>query len=203
MTRIVLVRHGEADVTGRVLVGRAAGVHLNERGQEQARRMARRLEGVPLAAIYSSPLERTRETATELARRQSLEVSEATQLQELDFGAWQGCAVADLEGDSEWHAYNALRSLHRTPGGESIAEVQLRMAHMLEFVADEHPGETVALVSHGDPIRALVAHVLGLPLDLFGRLVVEPASTSLIVFDDGGPRLACLNDTDGEAYRQG
>ncbi len=200
MTRLVLVRHGEADVTGRVLVGRAPGIHLNPRGLEQARRMARRLDGVRLAAIYSSPLERTRETAAQLAARQSLEVTDASLLQELDFGQWQGCTIADLEGDPEWQAYNANRSLHRTPGGESIAEVQLRMAHMLEFLAQEHPGETVAAVSHGDPIRALLAHVLGVPLDFFGRLVVDPASISMVALDAGGPRLCCLNDTDGASY---
>ncbi len=200
MTRVVLVRHGEADVTGRVLVGRAGGVHLNARGLEQARRMARRLDGVRLAAVFSSPLERTCETAAELARRQSLEVAVEPLLHELDFGAWQGCAIADLEGEPAWQAYNAFRSLHRTPGGESIIEVQLRMMRMLEFVHAEYPGETVALVSHGDPIRSLVAHALGLPLDLFGRLVVQPGSISLVVLDAGGPRLACLNDTDGFGY---
>lgn len=200
MTRVLLVRHGEADVTGRVLVGRAAGVHLNARGVEQARRVARRLDGVRVAALWSSPLERTCETAAPLAWRQSLDVTIVESLLELDFGDWQGRSIEELEPDPDWQAYNEFRSLHRTPNGESLIEVQVRMARTLEAIGDCHPDATVVAVSHGDPIRALLAHALGIPLDLFGRLTVQPGSISAIDLGPGGPQVRCLNDLDGGAY---
>lgn len=201
MTRIVLIRHGETDVTGRTLTGRASGVHLNARGRQQAQRVAEHLDGVAIAAIWSSPLERAQQTAGPMAGRRGLAVAVHEGLHELDIGDWQGRDIEALEPDPVWAVYNQWRSIHRPPGGESIAEAQVRMVRTAQSIAEAFPGETVAAVGHCDPIRALLAHALGVPLDLFGRLAVAPASVSVVEIggsgEPGEPRVLCLNEGDG------
>lgn len=195
MTRILLIRHAIANTSPGELAGRRPGVGLNPRGQDQAVELVGRIRHVPLEAIYTSPLERARETAAPLARDRSLEAVTLPELQELDYGYWQGATPHSLSGDPYWETYNRARSLHRIPGGESLAEVQLRMLRTLEWLRAEHAGAGLAVISHADPIRALLAHLLGIPLDFVGRLEVRTASISLVDFPGGNPVVRCINHT--------
>lgn len=194
MNRVLLIRHGDTDTVGRQLAGRMPDVHLNTRGQTQARNLAERLHDIPLDGIYTSPLERARETALPLAQSRGLEALALPQLQELDYGMWQGSNLSDLSGDPYWEAYNSCRSLYRIPGGETLMEAQMRMLQALEWLRAEHAEANLALIGHGDPIKALLIHMLGMPLDLVNRLDIMPASISMVEFSSGHPQVRCIND---------
>lgn len=200
MTQVVAIRHADTEVTGRRFTGRTPGVHLNDRGRRQAQRLPERLRGISLAAIWASPLDRAQETAVPLARERSLEIVTCEALTELDYGNWQGYAPEELQGDSYWVRYNRQRSLWRIPGGESLGEAQVRMGQALEQLIAKYPDTRVALVSHGDPLRAMLAQLLGVGLDFILRFEIAPASISVIHIDHGEPRVLCLNDT-GELSR--
>jgi probable phosphoglycerate mutase len=171
-------------------------VHLNEEGRAQVQALARRLGSLPLAAIYSSPLERTLETAQPLAEVQGLVVEVREDLGETRYGDWTGRALKELREEDLWPVVQVYPGGARFPGGESMREVQARMVAELDAIRDAHPGETVAVVSHSDPIKMAVAHYLGLPLDLFQRLTISPASVTAFSFTRFGPRLVCLNATE-------
>jgi probable phosphoglycerate mutase len=194
-TTILLIRHGHTDWIGRAIAGRAAGVHLNAEGRAQAERLPARLAALPIAAIYSSPLERTRETAAPVAAARGLEVHTCEAAIELDFGRWSGATFEALASDPGWQAFNSFRSLTRAPGGELMPEVQTRIVDAIDEIRARHPGEVVAIFSHGDVIRAAVAYFLGMPLDLFQRIEIRPASVSTFRFT--GPQVLVLgvNDT--------
>lgn len=195
MTRLVLIRHGDTDTAGRVLTGRAGGIHLNEYGRKQADSLHRRLQGISLDAVWASPLERAQETALPLARSQGLAVQTVTELHEVNYGDWQGCSMEQIASNEYWTRYNTYRSLYPVPGGESLAQVQLRMMQAMHNAAAEHPAGCVALVSHGDPIRALLAQLLGIALDLAVRLEISPASISAVDWHGEAPKVLCLNCT--------
>ena len=180
MTTFLLIRHAMCDPVGRSIAGRAPGVHLNELGRAQAERLAQRLAGVPLDAVYTSPLERARETAEPLARRLGLAVRVVEALGELDFGDWTGRALAELDALGDWRRFNALRSITGAPGGELMLEVQARVVRALEAMRREHPDGRCAVVSHGDVVRGAIAHYAGVPLDFLQRLEVGPASVSVL-----------------------
>lgn len=131
MTRLLLIRHGDTDVAGRVLTGRAGGIHLNERGRKQAEGLDRRLHGIALDALWASPLERVQETAAPLARARGLAMQTLAELNEVDYGDWQGYAMDEMASKEHWVRYNAYRSLYPVPGGESLAQVQLRMVEVM------------------------------------------------------------------------
>lgn len=200
MTQVVTIRHADTEVAGRRFTGRAPGIHLNSRGREQAERLPERLRGITLAAIWASPLERAQETAAPLARQRSLEIVTCEALTELDYGDWQGYAPEELQGDPYWARYNRQRSLWRIPGGESLGEAQVRMGQALEQLIAEYPDARVALIGHGDPLRAMLAQLLGVGLDFILRFEIAPASISVIRIDQGEPRVLCVNDT-GELSR--
>ncbi len=189
---VLLIRHGLCDPVGQAIAGRAPGVHLNDSGRRQARALDAALALVPLAAVYSSPLERARETAEPLADRIGQAVTISPGLQELDFGDWTGRTLASLAGDPIWQRFNQQRGVTRIPGGETMDEVVARAAPTVSGVAAEHPGSLIAAVTHGDVIRALVAHWAGMPLDSMLRLEVAPASVSAVRFTPE-PRLILLN----------
>ncbi len=193
MTRFLLIRHGDNDFIGHAFAGRLPGVHLNERGREQAERLAERLAHEPIQRIFSSPLERALETAAPLARRLKVEVQQAEPLLEIDVGAWTGCKIADLASDPRWRLFNTFRGGTAAPGGELMLETQTRVVVFLQRLCDQYPGETIALVSHADVIRAALLYYLGMPLDLFQRLEISPASVSTLDVQPWGPRIVCLN----------
>lgn len=190
---MLLVRHASHDRLGRVLCGRMGGVTLSEQGRREAEALGRRLAGRDLAAIYSSPLERTRETAQALAAPHGLAPEVDPDLDEVDVGAWAGRAFDELSGEPGWDLWNRARATARAPGGEAMADVQARVARCLERLRRRHAGQTVAAVSHGDVIKAAVAAALGLSLDGLHRFEIAPASVSTLVVGDWGMKVHDLN----------
>ncbi len=202
-TLVLLVRHGTTPSTGRVLPGRAPGLHLADAGREQAFRLAERLaawaptNGVRprIAAVYASPLERTRETATPLAAALGLRVRVARGLIECDFGEWTGAALKELMKLPEWKTVQRYPSGFRFPSGESFSGMQARMVQAMADLRARHPGETIVAVSHADPIKAVVADAVGTHLDLFQRIVISPCSVTAISYGQGGPMVLAVNST--------
>jgi probable phosphoglycerate mutase len=181
------------DAVGKVLTGRSPGVHLNAQGRLQAERLAERLASEPIDQIHSSPLERAQETAAPLAARLKLAIQTSDALDEVEFGDWTHRSLDGLAADATWRQFNSFRSGTRIPGGESMIEIQARMTGALEHLHREFPGRTLALFSHGDPIKATVAYYLGVPLDLFLRIEIGCASVSIIELTGTGPRVHCVN----------
>jgi probable phosphomutase (TIGR03848 family) len=195
MSLFLLIRHAHTDTLGRRLVGRRPGMELSETGRQQARALGMRLAEQPLAAIYSSPLERTIQTAVAIAERRDLEVQVRRELIEVDVGDWTGRDFDDLREDPLYVRFNRLRGTTPIPGGELVSEIQSRMISFLEGLRADGPDRPVAIVSHGDCIRCAVAGYLGLALDLIPRLQIDPASITVLRADDWGSQLLRLNDT--------
>jgi probable phosphoglycerate mutase len=193
MTTFALIRHASHGLLGHSIVGRAPGVALSPDGLREAEALAERLEGSPIRALYSGPLERARATAAPIAARLGLDVQIADELNEIDFGEWTNRTLADLCHLEEWRRYNVFRSATRIPGGETMVEVQARMLRLVQRLCSAHPERTVALVSHGDVIKAILAHCLGVPLDLFSRIEISPASISIVRIDRYGPAVLLMN----------
>jgi probable phosphoglycerate mutase len=196
-TLVLLVRHGATPTTGKILPGRAGGLHLAAKGRAQAEAVATRIGALDKAptAIYASPLERTRETAAPIASTLGLRIRTARGLIEADVGDWTEKSLARLYKTKEWPTVQRWPSGFRFPGGESFTEMSARsMTAVLGLVAD-HPGETIVAVSHADPIKAIVAAAAGIPLDLMQRLVISPCSVSALLFTHGGPAILCVNST--------
>lgn len=195
MMHLLLIRHAENDWVGKRLAGWTPGVHLNDKGRTQASALAQQLSETPLQAIYSSPLERTLETAQPLAQAQGLTVQTRKGLGEAGYGSWTGQALTDLQEDELWPVVQAYPAGVRFPNGESMREVQARIVSELDAIRDAHPEQTVAIFSHSDPIKMAAAFYAGVPLDLFQRLTISPASVTAFAFTRFGPRLICLNCT--------
>jgi probable phosphoglycerate mutase len=193
VTILHLVRHGEPSVSGRVN-GRLPGVGLSARGRAEIAAVAARLGEEEIAALYSSPLQRTQETAEILADRLSLPVRYRDDVIELDFGEWTGLTADVIRKDERFHAWNVCRSIATIPGGESWRQVHHRIVAALFELQRDHPGETVVVVSHGDVIRAALLFALGMPLDLYSRLEVAMGSISTIRLDEAGIRVLGLNE---------
>ena len=196
-TLVLLVRHGTTPTTGKLLPGRAPGLHLADEGRAQAERVAERIGALKKrpVAVYASPLERTRETAAPIAQVLGLRVRTERGLIECDVGDWTGASLKDLSKRPEWTAVQRWPGGFRFPGGESFAELSTRAtAAVLRLVA-AHPGETIVAVSHADPIKAVVANAAGSPLDLVQRIGVSPCSVSAIAYGETGPYVLCTNNT--------
>ncbi len=197
-TLILLVRHGQTATTGKVLPGRTPGLHLSDAGQAQAETVAKRIgELKTVDGVYASPLERTRETAAPIARERGMKVVVEQGLLEADFGEWTGGELKALARTPEWVTVQRYPSGFRFPGGESFAEMQLRIVATLERLRARHPGGVVVAVSHADPIKAAVACALGTHLDLFQRIVISPCSVTAIAYSAGGPTVLTVNSTGG------
>jgi probable phosphoglycerate mutase len=194
MTVFHLLRHGEHNVQGKICAGRMPGVVLSERGRAEAEAAARRLAGLDIAAIYASPLERTRETAEIVGRRLALPVTTLDDLAELDFGEWTGKTFDEVRKDPRWPAWASHRSLSCIPGGETMREVQRRVVEAIMEMREQHPSEAVVVVSHGDVIRAALVFALGMPLDFYGRIEVAQSSVSSIRIDAAGIRVLAVNE---------
>jgi probable phosphomutase (TIGR03848 family) len=192
---IVLVRHAEAAVRPGRLAGWTPGLHLSEHGRGQAGRLAERLRPVRLAAVYSSPLERCVETAQAVAEGRGLDVSLEEGIGEVRFGSWQGRPYKVLAKTDLWRQVQVAPSNARFPGGESVRELQARAVDAVEAIRARHRRGAVAVVSHADTIKAIVAHYLGMHLDLFQRIVIAPASVTVFVFGGSVGRLLRLSDT--------
>ncbi len=193
-TYLLLMRHGENDWVGtNRLAGRTPGVHLNEKGRQQAEALADLLSQQPITAVYSSPLVRCVETAEPLATRLNLPLQEEAGIIEVDYGSWQGAELKELAATPEWQKVQHYPSHFRFPGGETLREVQARAVSTIEALVERHPDQVIALFSHGDVLRTTLAHFLGVPLDLFQRIIVSTASISVIGFVDGRPMVLGVN----------
>ncbi len=186
-TTVLMIRHGQTPTTGRVLPGRAPGLHLSEVGREQAAGVADRLANLPIAALFTSPLERARETAAPTTERLGLAATPDDGLLECDFGDWTGRTLSSLSRLKAWRTVQQTPSTFRFPGGESFAEAQSRVVDAVERL--RHPEDTIACFSHADPIKLLLTHCLGAPLDHLQRLHVDTGSISVIEWPNIGPPL--------------
>ena len=193
---IYLVRHAAHDRVDRVLCGRMPGVGLGRTGLRQAEALARWFAGrAPVAAVWTSPVQRARETAGPVAGRLGLPVRDSDALCEIDFGDWTGRSFDELRDDPRWRRWNEARGGERPPGGESMVEAQARAMGELDRAREEHPDGGVVLVSHGDVIKAVLAGVLGLSLDAHARFEISPASVSALAVWDGGGKVLSMNET--------
>ena len=195
-TLVLLVRHGHTPPTGKLLPGRAKGLHLSDDGRKQAQAVAERLAALPkIDAVYASPLERTRETAAPIARAHSLRVRPNKGLLEVDIGEWTGWELKKAAKTDAWNTVQKRPSAFRFPGGESFLEMQGRIVDAIERIRADHPGGTVVAVSHADPIKAAAADAVGTPLDLFQRIVISPCSVTAILYGDSSPIALTVNST--------
>jgi probable phosphoglycerate mutase len=196
MPIFLLIRHGETNYNKTMhLPGRLPNVHLNKKGRQQARSLADTLAKAPIKAIYSSPLERTLETAEPLAEALKLEIIPMPGLLETDCGEWQGQSVKKLRRQKIWQSIQQHPSLFHFPGGEAIVECQHRMVQVLESLRLKYsPQDVLVCFSHADPIKQLVAYYLGLPLDNFQRLSIDTGSITALLITDSGSRLIMLNN---------
>ncbi len=197
-TVIIMVRHGKTPSTGKLLPGRAAGLHLSDVGQNEALEVAKRLSKLnKVSAIYSSPLERARETAAPIGKILGKKIIINKGLLECDFGKWTGKELGKLMKLPEWSTVQRAPSTFRFPNGESFTEMQTRMVSTLDDLRKAHPGGIVICVSHADPIKAAVAHAMGTHLDLFQRIVISTCSVSAVSYSTHGPVVLTVNSTGG------
>jgi probable phosphoglycerate mutase len=192
---LVLIRHAVTAQTGPMLSGRTPGIDLSDTGLQQAEALGERLANLPIAIVYASPIERTTQTATAVAKHHGLEVQALPGVLEADYGEWTGGKLADLAKTDLWKTVQRAPSRARFPGGESLSEMQSRMVVALEEVVARHRGELVVVVSHADPIKAAIAHYTGVHLDLFQRIVVSPASVTVFELGEHGAAMLKCNDT--------
>jgi len=197
MTRFFLIRHAANDTSGHSFAGRMPGVHLNEEGHAQAEALAARFAGMDIAAVASSPLERALETAAPIATVLGLRASSREEFLELDCGDWTGRGFDTLADDPGFRRFNRLRSCSGPPGGETMLQAQARFIAGLESLRRDHPDAAVVVVSHGDMIRAALAHCLGMPLDVMLRLEVSMGSVSIVEIGEDWIRVLAINDTGG------
>ncbi|HLH88593.1 MAG TPA: histidine phosphatase family protein [Xanthobacteraceae bacterium] len=194
MTTFFLVRHATHALLGRVLVGRTPGVGLDATGRRQAADLAQSLAGQGVTHLQSSPRRRARDTAAPMARALSLPIAIEPALDEIDVGAWSGRSFAALKLDPDWDLWNARRSAARPPGGgETMAELQCRVAGHLAATAARWPHARIVAVTHAEPIRAAILHVRGMALDDFAQIDIAPASITTIAFGATGADVVAIN----------
>lgn len=193
MTTFFLVRHALTDAIDNYLSGTAAGTPVNRAGRPQIDRLVDIFRDLPLAAVVSSPLTRTRETADPIARSHGLEVQEMPAFLEFEVGRWTGRSFRELDDDPEWPRFNAVRSLVRPPGGELMIEVQQRAVAALLDLSTRYVTGNVVVVSHGDVIRAMLMYFLGMPVDFVHRIDVLPGSISVVTLDKWMPVVRLVN----------
>ncbi len=196
MTHILLIRHAVNDfVKSGKLAGWTPEVHLNDEGKAQAEALGRRLAEAPIKHLYASPLERTMETAEAVRQyHPHLEIKYSEGIGEVGYGDWEGQEIARLTRTKMWPIVQDYPSRAYFPNGERMREVQMRAINAMEALAMAHPHDMVAVVSHADLIKMVLAHYLGMHLDHFQRIVISPASISSLLLSYGRPYIATMND---------
>ena len=195
MTTLFLVRHGAHGRLNRYLDGRSEGVHLSDEGHAQAQRLAARVTREGVAAVHTSPLARARETAAPIAQALGLAATVEPALAEVDFGDWSGRTFDELAPLDAWQRWNAARSTARTPAGDTMRASQARMLDFIDARRLAAPDAPLLLVSHADPIKAVLVFYLGLSLDDLPRFEIAPASLSRVDIEPWGARVALMNET--------
>lgn len=197
MTILLLIRHASNDyLKENRFAGWIPGIHLNAQGQREADALARRLQHISLHALYSSPLERARDTANAVAMCQHLDINIVPALGDTRVGEWEGKLIKEVEQTETWKQIRTKPAGVKIGGGESIDEVQTRMIPAIEQIVAKHPKQIVAVFSHADPIKTVVAHYLKMDLNEFQRIIINPASVTVFFFDENGIKLFCLNNID-------
>lgn len=199
MTIFYLVRHGVTAHTGHRLSGRLPDIHLTDAGKREAEVAANSLAKAPLKAIYSSPIERCVETARIVATKHRLAVRTRKDLAEVEYGSWTGRSLKSLARTKLWSNVQRWPAATRFPEGESFVEIQNRGVAVLDELRTKHPKDHVCIVSHGDVIRLVMAHYMGIHLDLFQRIHIAPASISVLSVTDTGPVVLTLNAPPGSS----
>ena len=198
MTTVLFVRHGLTHLTGPVLAGWTPGLHLDDRGREQAARLAERLRRVPLAAIVTSPLERCRDTVAAIAEGRGLEIAVDDRLGEAHYGDWTGQEIKKLVRDPLWKVVQAQPSAVTFPNGEAMRDVETRaLAAVRDWNERLGPDATWLACSHADVIKSIVADALGLHLDQFQRIAIGPASLTVIRYSGVHRTVVRVNDVGG------
>ncbi len=195
-TRLYLVRHGETMANREYRYIGTSNDPLSAHGQTQAIQLAEALSGLPVAAVYSSPLRRTYDTALPIAARHSLEVEQVDDLRECDFGTWEGLSRTealerspeDSQRLREWEQNTSVAP----PGGESFEALQQRVCIAVERLAQAHPDQAIVLVSHVGPIKVLLSAALGAPLSSAFRIFLDPATISLVDWRDAAHAIVRL-----------
>ena len=196
MTTFLLIRHAVNDYvkTGK-LAGRLPGIHLNAMGQRQAAALGERLASAPLDCVYASPMERTMETAAAIVKHHpGLQTQAHEGINEVRYGAWRGAAISDLARRKMWQVVQEYPSRAVFPDGESLRDAQNRIVDAVEALAKAHPAQMIALVCHADLIKLALAHYLGMHLDVFQRIVIAPASISVLHLRHSRPLVMGMND---------
>ncbi|ONI86756.1 phosphoglycerate mutase [Saccharothrix sp. ALI-22-I] len=204
MATVILLRHARSTANGSgVLAGRQTGVRLSDRGEDQAKALVDRLSGIPLSDVVTSPLERCRQTLEPLLAERGIDPSVEPDLAEVDYGQWTGRAINDLLKEPLWTVVQQHPSAAVFPDGEGLAAVQARAvaavrAHDARITAEHGPRAVWLVCSHGDVIKALLADALGVHLDGFQRIVVDPASVSVVQYTETRPFVLRVNDNGGD-----
>jgi uncharacterized repeat protein (TIGR03847 family) len=195
MTILLLIRHASNDFLKEgKLPGWTPGLHINAQGQREADALARRLDHVAINVIYASPLDRAMDTAKAVAQCQHLPIEQIEDLGDTRIGEWQGKKIKDLESLDEWKHVQNDPATFRFPGGESFIEIQARLVNAVDQIIAKHPDQVVAIFSHADPIKLILTHYLKMELNQFQRLIVNPASVTVLFVNDKGASLFRLND---------
>ena len=194
MPTLLLIRHGDNDfLASQRLPGHLSGIHLNKEGRVQAAQLAQCLSKLSVRAIYSSPLERAVETAEPLAEALQMKTTLRSDLTDVDPGDWTGRFIKSLLRSKLWKVMQENPSRFQFPNGETFAQAQARITMALDAIVTDHPDGLVAIFFHADPIKLAVTHYLGLPLDNFQRLSVNPGSVTVLSIDGSAPRLLAAN----------
>lgn len=193
MTQFYLIRHGLTDTAGKILTGRSQGIFLNKEGIKQVNKLSQNLTGIPFSAIYCSPLERTLETADIISKPFNLSCIPSNNFLEIEFGDWTNSSIEELKNDPQFRHFNSFRSCTRIPNGESILEAQKRITDGLQNLYRKHPDQTIAVISHADPIKLAIGFYAGIHIDLLHRIEISPASVSIIELYEDTVRVLRIN----------
>jgi|SRR3954468_1493630 probable phosphoglycerate mutase len=199
MGLVFLVRHGLTGQTGRLLYGRTPGIDLDARGRAQAEALVARFEGVRLSAIYSSPLERCRQTVEPLSAARRIAIRTDDAFLEMEAGDWTGRTLAQLRRTKAWRTVQQTPSDFVFPGGEAFMDAQARVVTAIDRLARRHSKGSIAIATHGDIARIALAHYLATPLDDFQRIVIDTVGVSVILLGADRPHVLLVNDTGGLA----
>jgi broad specificity phosphatase PhoE len=191
-THVHLVRHGHHSLLGRVLCGRMPGVELDELGCRQMASVAELVTRTSPCALQSSPQRRALQSASIIGARCALAIEIVPAFDEIDMGDWTGAEFSSLEADERWRRWNEKRGSTQPPGGESMLSVQARVVAQIERIRALRG--SIVVVSHAEPIRAALMHYMGVPLDRFHSVTVDPASVSTITLDGSGGLVSRVNE---------
>ena len=195
MAVFFLIRHASCDGLGHQINGRTPGIHLNKKGKQEAALLANRLAGLPISSVFSSPLERTEETAQAIANILQVSFHADEALNEIDYGNWTGKTFEELRDDSGWRHFNQCRCSAQIPGGESMPQLRQRAGEAIDRFCASSADAPVALVSHADWIRAAVSQHTGISLDVLAKFQLDPASVTVMRLQDSGSTILRWNDT--------